>query len=139
MRVTAVIIALLGAALGCSALPAQSISPGQAPAAWLRYAEGATRDVTGWLQEDSEAGVGLRTYLEGLRPAADQQTPALRLKLWIDTTGKIERVDFAPFAHEEANAAVRKLTMGRMLAGSPPCDMRQPLHLAVQLDPSPAE
>lgn len=127
----------LAAALGLAApvqVRAQSLAPEAAPAAWVAYAETATQVVTSWLEDESEVASSLRYYLHQTRAAADQPTPPLVLKLWIDSQGVISRVDFAPFAHAEADAALRSAVDGRRLA-PPPSGMIQPLRLSVQLDP----
>lgn len=125
----------LAAALGLTApVQAQSLSPEAAPVAWVAYAEAATEAVSAWLEEENEAASSLRRYLHQTRAAADQPTPPLVLKLWIDSQGVISLVDFAPFAHAEADAALRSAVDGRRLA-PPPSGMIQPLRLSVQLDP----
>ena len=132
--------AALGLCLAMSSVAnAQTIPPSQAPAEWVRYAESATRTVTGWLREESETGVRLRTYLEGTREAEDRATPPLMLRLWIGADGAVTRIDFTPFAHDQANADVRSLIVGRKLPSAPPVDMRQPMVLGVQLDARPTE
>ncbi|MFK0298763.1 hypothetical protein ACIQTU_06045 [Brevundimonas sp. NPDC090276] len=125
----------LAAAFGFAApVQAQSLSPEAAPVAWVAYAEAATQAVTAWLEEDNEAASSFRHYLHQTRPAADRHTPPLVLKLWIDAQGRITRIDFAPFAHAETDAALRSAVSGRRLA-RPPSGMLQPLRLSVQLDP----
>lgn len=127
-----------GLALGGVA-SAQTIPLSQAPPAWVRYAESATGTITGWLREESETGVRLRAYLEGTREAEGQPTPPLMLRLWIGADGAVTRVEFTPFAHDEANNDIRSLVVGRKLPSAPPADMRQPMLLGVQLDARPAE
>lgn len=113
---------------------AQTVTPEQAPAEWVRYATGATAVVTAWLQADTETAQRLRTYLDATRPAPDQPTAPLVIKLWIDADGTVSRIDHAPFAHAEANADMRALVMGQRLPAAPPKDMLLPLRVAVQLD-----
>ncbi|MGH7019801.1 MAG: hypothetical protein ACREEY_07980 [Brevundimonas sp.] len=127
----------LAAALGIAApvqAQTQSLSPEAAPAEWVAYAETATVTVTAWLEEESEAASNLRGYLNQTRSAADQATPPLVLKLWIDAQGVISRIDFASFAHNDADAALRSVVDGRRL-DRPPAGMLQPLRLSVQLEP----
>lgn len=128
----------LGLSLGGVA-SAQTIPPSKAPVEWVRYAESATRTVTGWLREESETGVRLRTHLESTREAKGQPTKPLMLRLWIGADGAVTRVEFTPFAHDQANADVRSLIVGRKLPSAPPVDMRQPMLLGVQLDARPPE
>lgn len=131
--------ALAGASL-TSAAPAaaQTTPPSAAPIAWVRYAEGATATITTWLQADDEAAARFRAYLDGTRPAPGQATLPLMLRIWIAADGTVSRVEFAPFADAQADADLRGLIAGRKLAGRPPKDMRQPVRLAIQLDPAPA-
>nr|WP_316629325.1 hypothetical protein [uncultured Brevundimonas sp.] len=131
--------AIVGAGLA-SATPvsAQTVSPSAAPAEWVRYAEDATNTISAWLGEDGEAATRFRTYLDQTRPAADQPTPPLELRVWIDPDGAVSRITFPPFAHEEANASLRGAIVGRRLT-PPPADMLLPIRIAVQLDAPAAE
>lgn len=125
----------LAAALGLTAeAQAQSLTPEAAPTAWVAYAEAVTRTVTAWLEEEREAASSVRRYLHQTRPAADESTPPLVLKLWIDPDGLISRIEVSPFVQAETDAALRSAVDGRRLA-RPPSDMLQPLRLSVQLDP----
>lgn len=127
--------ALVGAGLASTApVAAQTVSPSAAPVEWVRYAESATTTISGWLGEDGEAATRFRTYLDRTRPAEDQPTPALELRVWIDPDGAVSRIAFTPFAHEEANASLHGAIVGRRLP-PPPADMLLPIRIAVQLDP----
>jgi hypothetical protein len=130
--------ALAGAGLAATApAAAQTVAPSAAPAEWVRYAEAATATIGGWLEEDGEAPTRLRTYLDATREAADRPTPPLLLRVWIAADGRIERIDFTPFAHEAANTDLRSAIVGRRLA-APPRDMLLPLRLSIQLEPAEA-
>lgn len=129
---TAALAAALGLAAPAHARP-QSLAPEAAPSAWVAYAETVTRTVAAWLEEEGEPASSLRLYLNQSRPAADQPTPPMVLKLWIDPQGLVSRVDFTPFADAEADALLRSAVDGRRLP-QPPSGMLQPLRLAVQLD-----
>lgn len=120
------------AALFVPAAPArpQGVAPSAAPAEWVRYAEAATGTVSGWLSEEGEAAARFRAYLNETRPATDQPPPPLEIKLWIATDGRVERIDFTPFAHPQPNADLRAAIVGRVL-GAPPRDMLQPLRLSI--------
>ncbi|ALR20898.1 hypothetical protein [Sphingobium baderi] len=132
--------ALVGVGLAASApVAAQPVSPEQAPAAWIAYAETATRSITELLQADSEIASRLRTYLDATRPAPYQPTALLVVKIWVDGEGMVSRIDYPPFAHEQANADMQALIVGQKLASIPPRDMLLPMRIAVQLDaPTPA-
>lgn len=126
--------ALLGAGLAAApAAQAQAVDPAAAPAEWVRYAETATAAVTQLLQAESEPATRLRAYLEQTRPAPDQKTPPLILKLWVDGAGRVSKVDFAPFVHPEPNQDLRSLIEGATLAGAPPRDILLPMRIAVEL------
>lgn len=131
--------ALAGAGIASTApVAAQSVSPAQAPAEWVAYAETATSTITGLLEADSEVALRLRTYLDATRPAPDQPTAPLVLKVWVNGDGAVSRIDFAPFAHAEPNDDLRSLIVGQSLPGLPPADMLLPMRIAVQLE-APAE
>lgn len=137
-RLAATIAAALGLSMPASATLAQrQVSPEAAPAAWVAYAETVNGKVAEWLRGEDEAAVRLRAYVDGLRPAADQSSPPITLRLWIDAKGVVTRVEFAPFAHEAANTDLRGLLVGRAVGARPPRGMLLPLRLAVQLDPAP--
>jgi hypothetical protein len=126
---------LAGAALAPFApVAAQPVSPAEAPADWVAYAESTTLSVTEWLQASSEPATRLRAYLDATRPGPDQASPPLMLKLWIDGKGVVSRVEFPPFAEPEPNADLRDLIIGRRLGAAPPKHMLLPLRIAVQLD-----
>ncbi|MDF0543762.1 hypothetical protein PX699_15530 [Sphingobium sp. H39-3-25] len=129
----------VGTALAASPAAAQSVSPEQAPAEWVRYADYATKTITTWLEAQSEAAIRLRTYLDATRAAPDQPTAPLMLKIWIGKDGKVARIEHTPFAHAEANADLRALIVGGELDVSPPEDMLLPLRILVQLPPAPAQ
>lgn len=123
-------------ALGLAALPtapaaAQSMVPNRAPEAWVAYAQTVSRSVSGWLEEDSEPSLTARTYMGQVEAEAGAPRP-LELKVWIGSDGRIARIDFPPFAHAEANTALRVALVGRALVAPPPDDMIQPLRIEVQ-------
>ena len=120
---------------GAAAAQPQSVSPSQAPVEWVRYAEMATLSITGWLEEDSEAATAFRAHLHQTRPIDDQPTPPLMLKLWISRDGRVDLIDFTPFADEPANTNLRAAIVGRSLASVRPRGMLLPLRLAIQLEP----
>lgn len=138
-RFAAALAVGLGLASGATAAPPQSVSPEAAPPAWVTYADRVNREVAGWLGGEDEAALRLRAYLDVTRPATDQSSPPLTLRLWIDAGGIIERVEFTPFAHEAANDDLRGLLVARTIGAPPPKGMLLPLRLAVRLDPPPPE
>jgi hypothetical protein len=118
---------------GVAAAQPQSVSPSEAPAEWVRYAEVTTQTITRWLAEDNEAATALRAYLHQTRAVDNQPAPPLVLKIWMKPEGQIDRIGFTPFAHETANADLRTVIVGRTLE-APPRDMLLPLRLAIQFD-----
>tara|TARA_R110002020_G_scaffold300377_1_gene515991 strand:+ start:453 stop:923 length:471 start_codon:yes stop_codon:yes gene_type:complete len=132
--------ALIGIVIASSApLSAQSVSPSAAPVEWVRYAEQVQTTVTGLLKGNSEAALRFRSYVDGMRNVQNQQSSSLLLKVWITDDGTVSRIDFTPFAHEEANADLRSLIEAKRLDTLPPPDMLQPLHLVVELQSAPAD
>jgi hypothetical protein len=128
----------LGLTAGQPALAQQrSVEPEAAPAEWIAYAGRVNAQVQAWLSGDDETALRLRAYVDQTRPAADQPSPPLRLQLWIDAAGRIERLDFTPFADETANTDLRSLVAGRAVGAPPPRGMLLPLRLEVQLAPAP--
>ena len=74
--------ALAGAGLaGPSPVHAQAVDPASAPVEWVRYAQSATASVTQLLEGPTEAATRLRSYLDQTRPAPDQPTAPLVLKV----------------------------------------------------------
>lgn len=127
------VIALAGL-LGLSFGPvqAQSVASNQAPAEWMAYAHRVSAAVSTWLEEEDGPALVVRSYLGAARTEVTAQPEPLTLKVWIDAQGRIERLDFAPLAHAEADQALRDALVGRDLAAAPPRDMIQPLRIAVQ-------
>ena len=130
--ILAAMVALIPGVGAAGEATPQSMTPSEAPAAWVAYAEAVTTTLSDWLGEDGEAATRLRAYLQAARPAEDQPTPPLLLKVWIDRQGVVERLEFAPFAHEEANADLRTVVVGRRLAAPPP-EMLLPLRIAIEI------
>jgi hypothetical protein len=129
-------LATLAGVVLASAAPAaaQTVPPSAAPAEWVRYAEAATATITGWLEAEDETATRLRGYLDRTRAADDQPTPPIQIKIWIGPDGVVSRIEFPPFAHEEANNDLRNLIVGHRLSAAPPADMLQPVRIVIQLD-----
>lgn len=126
--------ALVGAGLASTTpVAAQTVSPSAAPAEWVRYAEGAATKISAWLGEDNEQATQFRAYLDRTRPAEDQPTPPLELRVWIDPDGAVSRIAFAPFVNEEANSNLRGAIVGRRLP-PPPADMLLPIRIEIRVE-----
>lgn len=135
MRSLLALLASTGLAVAVPA-SAQGVAPEAAPAEWLHYAEAARAAVTAWLSEEGGAPARVRAALDRTRPAPDQPTLPIALKVWIEPNGRIARLDFSPFAEPTVEDDLRATIVGRMLA-APPIGMEQPIRLAVLL-PAPA-
>jgi hypothetical protein len=134
-RLAAGALALLG--LSAPPVDARTLSPEQAPAAWVAYAQDATRAITQWLNADDPPAPKLRASLDAVRPAPDRPVPALVVKVWVGSDGALTRVDTFPPASPTTTQDLRTLLVGRHLA-PPPRRMRQPMRLALDLTPRPA-
>lgn len=121
---------LLGLSWG--GVQAQSVAPNLAPVEWIEYAHKVSDAVAIWLEERDGPALVVRSYLGADRTEAHAEPEPLTLKVWIDGQGRIERLDFAPFADAEINKALSDALLGRDLAAAPPKDMIQPLRIAVQ-------
>lgn len=128
------VAAALGLAAPVSAA-GQSLSPEAAPKEWIAYAEASMQAMNGWLAEEGEAASSLRRSLELTRPAPDQATPAVEVRLFIDKNGSVSLHGHSPLPDADAVVALRSVLNGRRLAPPPP-DMLQPLRLAIQLEPN---
>lgn len=132
----AVLLGALGVAAPASA---QQIEAGKAPPAWIAYAQTVSEVIRGAISGEEPAAVRFKAYLDASRTDPAQPPPALALKLWIGAKGVVTRVEFAPFAHEEANSDLTSLLVGRAIGSTPPKGMLLPLRLTVQLQPAPAK
>ncbi len=137
LRLLASLLALLGGPAVSQAVDSMS-SGGQAPPAWVAYAQEATRTVIGWLNADESPASGIRAVLEQTRPAPDQPTPPLVVRIWVDPSGAITRVEFPPLSDAQATQDLRALLTSHRLE-APPQGMRQPMRLGLQLAPHPAQ
>lgn len=140
MRATedAVVEACSRAVVEANPASARSVSPQEALAEWLAYASNTTT-ITKWLEAESESAMRLRAYLNAMRPASDQPTAPLLIKVWINADGRVSRIDHAPFAHAGANADLKALIVGGHLDMPPPEDILLPLRILVQIPPAPED
>lgn len=102
---------------------APAATQAQPPAEWIAYAEKAGTDIAGWLKGEDEVTTRVRAYVH-------QAGGNLVVKLWIDETGQITRIDFTPYADAKINADIRSLIEGRRLA-PPPAGIKLPIRLAL--------
>ena len=57
-------------------------------------------------------------------------------KVWVDATGRVERVEFPTLIDTRVRDALTEVLANRSLAEAPPADMRQPLVLQLKLEPA---
>lgn len=117
---------------------AREITPDQAPAAWVAYAQDATRIITAQLNADTPPVPRIRAVLDAMRPAPDQPPPPLVVKIWVGRAGAVTRAEFPPLADAQADQDLHALLQGQRLS-PPPRGMRQPMRLGLQLEPRPAD
>ena len=117
---------------------AQQVPPGQAPPAWIAYAQTVSTAVQARLESDEPIAVRLRTYLNQLPGAAESQGTDLKIAFWIDGKGKISRIEHAPFASAEPNDDLQALMVGLTMPQAPPKDMLLPLRLSIRIKSKPA-
>lgn len=130
-RLATGLIAAVTMVLAVGPLQARPVPPATAPAAWLRYAETATQEVSLWLQADDERAIRLRSYLDATRPAPDQPHTPLLLKIWIGRNSVVTRLDVPALTQGEPLKDLRGLVVGRRLPGSPPRGMLLPLRIVI--------
>lgn len=128
--------AMLGLGLPGGLVEAKAIAPDQAPTDWVAYAVTSMQTITAWLNAETPPAPRVRAVLDATRPAPDQPTPPLVVKLWVDGQGAITRVEFAPLADAEGAADLHALLVGHRLT-PPPRGLRLPLRIALQLPPPP--
>jgi hypothetical protein len=132
--IAGVLAGVLSAGAASAGAPApQTVPPSAAPAEWVRYAEAVTASVKQRLQAEDETATRLRTYLDATRPAPDQPTAPLEIKLWIDADGAITRIAHARFADASANADLLDLITAQPLPEKPPEGLLLPLRVQIQL------
>lgn len=117
---------------------AAPMQPSAAPASWVRYAEGATRAISQWLESDEDRAVRLRERASAGPAQTGGAAAPIVLQLWIDPHGTISRIAFAPATDEQVNTDIQGLVTGRSLGAPPPPDMRQPIYVAIELQSAPA-
>jgi hypothetical protein len=126
------------ALLGLSAQPAaaRTITPAQAPRAWVIYAEAATKTITGWVNDADAPAPKLRAALIGDTAKTGQAPPPLVVKIWVDQGGALTRAETVASASPDITQDLEALLVGRHLP-PPPKHMRQPMRLALQVLPDP--
>lgn len=116
------------------------VAVGDAPAAWLAYAERVSRRLQEALDGADAAARRVRAQLDchaDTCVAAGDAAPALRLRAWLDTRGRVMRVETSPPAGPAIDAALRAALVGRPVGASPPRRMRQPLVVRLRCTTAP--
>ncbi len=131
--------ALLGAFLGAGAASAQRVEAGQAPAAWIAYAQSVSSVVQSRLEGDEPRALRLRAYLQQVPGAATDEGSVIKVAFWIDASGKITRIEHALFAQSQPNDDLQALLVGQVLPQAPPRGMLLPLRLSVRIKPGPQD
>lgn len=128
----AALLALLGAG---AAAQSQPLPAAHAPQAWVAYAQGVGQQFQTALEGESPEAQRFHAFLE-LRAASDSEAggapPMLSVKVWLDASGHIVRVAFAPLGNQQADDDLRTLLLAQS-AGVPPRGMRQPLVVRLHL------
>ncbi len=93
-------LGLLGASPTAAHKAPRTVTPEQAPKAWMAYAELVNGQLKAWMGGEDTAAVRLRAYLNATRSADGQSSVTVPLSLWIDAKGVVARVEFPPFVQE---------------------------------------
>ncbi|PQV46080.1 hypothetical protein [Paraburkholderia sp. BL21I4N1] len=127
-RVKAFGAALLSALGGDLRVKPDAVAVGDAPAAWVHYAEQVARRLHSALDGADSAACRLRASLEQRAGATGDNEPlALRLKTWLDARGRIERIECAPRCAPEIEADLHLVAVGKGIGKAPPRGMIQPI------------
>jgi hypothetical protein len=130
--------ALLSVLGGNPHVKPDAVAVGDAPAAWVHYAELVARRLHAALDSADSAACRLRASLEqrAADGAPEPELPVLRLKTWLDARGRIARVECAPRCLPEVEADLRLAVVGKGIGKAPPRGMIQPIvvHLCAQAE-----
>ena len=123
---------LLGLAAGVTALfapaQAQPVAPvptQSAPASWIQYAKLLETTFESRVGSSSEQARRLRVYLAQIPGGKG----VIAVQVWVDGSGMVSRVAFAPFLDAQANADLTGLLQGSHLTESPPAGILLPIRL----------
>ncbi|WCM25943.1 hypothetical protein NDN01_18200 [Sphingomonas sp. QA11] len=126
------------AALGVTGdAEARQVGAGQAPAAWIAYAGHVSDAVQARLASDDPIAVRLHNYLDQLPEAGKGDGAVLKIAFWINSKGKVTRIDHGLFAQSQPNDDLDALLVGLDLSAAPPKAMLLPLRLSIRIKPAP--
>jgi hypothetical protein len=143
----ATLLALIGTGTQAQA---GTVAADEAPRAWIVYAQRVSQQFQIALAGDSvpaqrfSAWVDERASarLDAARTATDPQAgtagdthadseladpPTFRVRVWLDRTGKVTRVEPEDIDDDQADADLRSLLLARTVGASPPRGMKQPV------------
>jgi hypothetical protein len=137
-RLRRAVATFMGLALsGAAAVAAQ---PAAVPQHWVSYAQLLGNQFQAWLGDDANpAVVRVHELMGGPKDAGDAVAAAAQpvvAKVWVDATGRVERVEFPTLIDTRVRDALTEVLANRSLAEAPPADMRQPLVLQLKLEPA---
>ena len=141
MRRLLSLLASLGLAAGSASAAAQTaaVAPGKAPAAWVAYADLASKALPDWLDGESPAAIRLRAFLDAGRAERGDEPYLLSLSLWVAADGAVSRLEAPGLADAQAVDDLRTAIVGRRLPQAPPADLRYPMRLRLRItSPPPA-
>lgn len=102
-----------------------------APAEWTEYAGCVSERVRALLDDPAEATQRFHALWAAQRGAADANADArgasLRLKIWLEKRGSIERVEMASPCEPALEAALRTALVSTRMGAPLPRGMRQPI------------
>ncbi|WDD91366.1 hypothetical protein Bsp3421_001274 [Burkholderia sp. FERM BP-3421] len=122
--------ALLGATLcalvtGGARAQSAPVRAGDAPPAWVAYAQQVSARLHAALDEDNADAQRFYAFFE--QRAAGQPRIELPISTWLDAHGRVTRVEWPPLDDPQAEAALRALLLRQAMASPPPRGMRQPI------------
>ncbi|MEP9360975.1 hypothetical protein [Sphingomonas sp. KR3-1] len=131
-RVTA--LASLGLGVAAGTASAQQVTPAEAPATWIAYAELVSREAATILGGDDARALNLRKLVQSAGA-----TPVIKLSLWIGPDGIVTRVEAATGVEPAAGEAARSLLKGLKLSQVPPAGILLPLRIAARAEDTGAD
>ncbi|HEY3598837.1 MAG TPA: hypothetical protein VGL08_15150 [Paraburkholderia sp.] len=129
--------------------PAQPVSADDAPQAWLSYAQLVSQSLQTALATDTEVAQRFNDFFgnwvntdAGLFPQSQLpadgeplpfEPPTLKVRVWLDRAGHVERVEFDQVGSDEAEADLRSLLLAQSVGEAPPRRMKQPVVVRLSL------